>query len=530
MVEVITLIGLCLFSLTAAADTSSIARVAFGSCYKTKLIGVWPLIQETQPDQLILLGDNIYADKFQGFNSQGSVFKEGGPKEIQEQYDLLNNDTAFADMIDALGGWDNVIATYDDHDYGINNGDKTFEHRNSSMSLFWDFTKTPTDSPKRQQDSVYSSKVYTYRLPGAGSDGEGDGEVEVRYKIIVMDSRSNKDPMGTPNGDFLGEEQWEWLYGEMNDPTVDAIFLGSSILVLQENLIEEDWAEFPAARERLLKLVHTANQFTNVFMLSGDVHRADISQATCTHRTAEAETISSHMWEFTSSGLSHTASLASPYKQAGDRDSRSGIVRGERGQMVVPEVINWKRMAAYYFYMALGVHAYREKGSADTYQGLNFALMDVVRYDDLYSAFPTSKEKSISNGTSSQQEGQKGSNEQDREYDFGMILRVINGESDQIITRRVPLRRRSNITPADTGIAYPHITPLDIPESHFECAPVWGKVPWWRVQLIKVLIVALPLFTFGTPLIAILWFIIASIVHVVRIIGGKRRSKEDKLE
>ena len=98
--------------------------------------------------------------------------------------------------------------------------------------------------------------------------------------------------------------------------------------------------EFPAARERLLKLVTAASAYTNVLLLSGDVHRAEVSRATCTLSApapsaasvsggsnsgtgissgdsdgysanvsggvATAPIVAVDLWELTSSGLSHT--------------------------------------------------------------------------------------------------------------------------------------------------------------------------------------------------------------------------------
>ena len=110
----------------------------------------------------------------------------------------------------------------------------------------------------------------------------------------------------------------------------DLVLLGSSILVLSdEKLVEEMWDEFPDARRRLLKLIGLASLHTTIVLMSGDIHRSEISTATnqlvlpsllkdypvlsSLHfddsmlRVLEtAASTPVQLVEFTSSGLSHT--------------------------------------------------------------------------------------------------------------------------------------------------------------------------------------------------------------------------------
>lgn len=70
---------------------------------------------------------------------------------------------------------------------------------------------------------------------------------------------------------------------------VDLILLGSSIQVLPLNkLLEESWAAFPEARQRLLQLIASAE--VQVVLLSGDVHMAEVSRATCSVDTIRLNT------------------------------------------------------------------------------------------------------------------------------------------------------------------------------------------------------------------------------------------------
>jgi len=42
-----------------------------------------------------------------------------------------------------------ILGTWDDHDYGVNDGDSLFEHKDGMRSHFLDFLGEPVDSPRR---------------------------------------------------------------------------------------------------------------------------------------------------------------------------------------------------------------------------------------------------------------------------------------------------------------------------------------------------------------------------------------------
>ncbi len=98
-----------------------------------------------------------------------------------------------------------IIGTWDDHDYGINDGGKDFPKKKESKELMLSFLDVPAGDPMRKHEGVYSSHTY------------GSGKQKV--KVILLDTRYFRDPLKestapntryTPSdtGDFLGEEQW----------------------------------------------------------------------------------------------------------------------------------------------------------------------------------------------------------------------------------------------------------------------------------------------------------------------------------
>lgn len=100
-------------------------------------------------------------------------------------------------------------------------------------------------------------------------------------------------------------------------------------MLSDEKLVEETWDEFPDARRRLLKLIGLASLHTTIVLLSGDIHRSEISTATnrlvlpslledylvlsslhlddsMLRALETAASTPVQLVEFTSSGLSHT--------------------------------------------------------------------------------------------------------------------------------------------------------------------------------------------------------------------------------
>jgi alkaline phosphatase D len=98
-------------------------------------------------------------------------------------------------------------------------------------------------------------------------------------------------------GDVLGEAQWQWLEAELKNSDAPLFIINSSIQVLSEEHRFEKWANFPAARKRLLDLLTKLKK--NVLILSGDRHIAEFSKI-------NLPGLNYPLYDFTSSGLTHT--------------------------------------------------------------------------------------------------------------------------------------------------------------------------------------------------------------------------------
>lgn len=272
-------------------------RIAFGSCaHQNKPQPIWTPILADHPDMFVFLGDNIYADTDE-------------PAEIQACYDRLAQVPGFQQ----LRANTQVLATWDDHDYGQNDMGREYVSRHESRRIMLDFFGEPADSERRtRQDGIYTSYVH-------GAPGQ-------RVQIILLDLRWNRsslvelsDPaqrasriaeqMGpydvnlAPDAVLMGEAQWQWLEEQLQ-VEADVRIIGSSIQLLAEFTGWETWANYPHERTRFFELLKQY-QREPVVIISGDVHWCEYSEIRD----------SGWQWplmELTSSGLTETWTAISP--------------------------------------------------------------------------------------------------------------------------------------------------------------------------------------------------------------------------
>lgn len=230
------------------------------------------------------MGDNIYADT-----------EDIG--HMRALYDELKQHPGYAQLRNAV----QVVGTWDDHDYGVNDGGKEYPQRQASQAALLDFLDEPPNSPRRQRQGVYTSHDF----------GEGDRMV----RVVLLDTRYHRDPPG-PDGDVLGEAQWQWLQGELTQSPARAHVLVSSIQLVADDHPYEKWGHFPKARARLLALLDSAAP-RNLVVLSGDRHFAELSRLTLPSGRA--------LYDLTSSSLSRPK----PEAANGVNHQRIGEAYGE---------------------------------------------------------------------------------------------------------------------------------------------------------------------------------------------------------
>jgi len=253
--------------------------IAIGSCNRQDEPQViWPTIARQQPDLWVWLGDNIYGDT-QDMEVLATKYRK---QKFHPAY------ATFRAFVPVIGIWD-------DHDYGVNDGDKNYPRKEASKDLMMDFLDVAPDAAVRQREGAYQS--YTF-----GPKGK-------RVKIILLDGRYFRDPLqkstdgkrryvANKEGDLLGEAQWEWFESQLRDSEADVHIIGCGIQMISAEHGYEKWANFPRSRERLFELI-TKYELKHPLLISGDRHISELSMV-------ELPGLQYPLYDLTASGMTHT--------------------------------------------------------------------------------------------------------------------------------------------------------------------------------------------------------------------------------
>ena len=258
-----------------------ISKIGFGSCLnQNKPQDIWYKVIDEKPELFILLGDNIYGDT-------------KDMEVLQKKYDLFGSKPGFVELRKRT----KVIATWDDHDYGVNDGGKEYPKKEESKKIFLKFFEEPENSTRWKHKGIYTSYIF--------------GEQGNRLQIIVLDCRTFRDrlmrvrldldckgpyyKMPSKKKSFLGEEQWKWLEEEFKKPADLRLICASTQFLVDFNGWEA-WINMPHQRERMMKLIENTKA-NGTFFISGDLHYSELSRI--------KRDSCYYLYDLTSSGMTH---------------------------------------------------------------------------------------------------------------------------------------------------------------------------------------------------------------------------------
>jgi alkaline phosphatase D len=308
-------IGILIVFFSSPADTSAdmpgsnqvIRKIVFGSCIKQDLpTPIFYTMAGEFPDLILFLGDNIYAD------TEDMI-------EMRAKYDRLEANADFRRLRSKFP----IMATWDDHDFGVNDGGADFPQRGASEGEFMRFWDVPSQSPIRTRPGVYDAKIF-------GPEGQ-------RVQVIMLDTRYFRSPLkkgekrvggpyvadDSPTKTMLGEAQWTWLKQELEKPA-EVRLIGTSIQLLPEARGQEAWGNLPREREKLIRVVKETKA-GGIVLLSGDRHWAELS---CCR-----EQVPYPLYEITSSSFNQIHPRGTPTENRFRADERTyhrenyGVVR-----------------------------------------------------------------------------------------------------------------------------------------------------------------------------------------------------------
>ena len=255
--------------------------IAFGSCNNQVLENdLWKEIEKNNPNIWIWGGDIIYTD------TEDMSY-------MQQNYLKQKKDTTYSNFANNV----EILATWDDHDYGKNDGGAEYPKKNEAQQLFLDFLDVDKTDKRREQQGIYYAKDYKVNNNS--------------IKVILLDTRYFRTALSTdtitrkryiPNnygeGTMLGNKQWDWLNNQLKNSTANYNIIVSSIQFLSSEHGYESWGNMPHEVAKLENIIKTTKA-QNTIILSGDRHISEISKK-------EVEGLAYPLIDFTSSGLTHS--------------------------------------------------------------------------------------------------------------------------------------------------------------------------------------------------------------------------------
>jgi alkaline phosphatase D len=226
-------------------------RVAVASCMNDHFpenFGIWNTLAAKNPEYLLLIGDNVYADK----GSSGESISIN-PEKLWNRYIDVRLTLPLYFMEKLIP----IHAVWDDHDYGQKDGGEKFEYKENSKKIFESFFA---------QDLSSEDWVNGFGIGGKLSLGD--------FNLYFLDGRSFRSV--NQDGRHLGLDQEHWLVQNLQEelkPSFiikgDQFFGGYHEFDSFEGKHPTDFVNF------INKLKLTKTPF---IFLSGDRHMSEIMQ------------------------------------------------------------------------------------------------------------------------------------------------------------------------------------------------------------------------------------------------------------
>lgn len=161
-----------------------------------------------------------------------------------QSYDEVTNDHRYQKVAKKA----RILGTWDDHDYGLDNGYHTFQHKDFMRQLFLDFLQEPKDSPRRARPGgIYES----YFL-----------DKEQKVKLIILDNRYSADgpeddSVPEEEKSTLGSEQEKWVREEIQNSTAHFTIVAGGIQFIPDDRKQEHFF-----KKSLLNILSATNPKT----------------------------------------------------------------------------------------------------------------------------------------------------------------------------------------------------------------------------------------------------------------------------
>lgn len=158
---------------------------------------LWDNLKSHKPDYLFMLGDNVYGDLFKDYaeiteeHLWDRYFRSLRVFKIFQQEELTP-----------------VLAIWDDHDYGKNNSDSSYEKKDFTLFLFRTFFNQNKNTPVIKQGPG-TSFVFSVK----------------KHHFVFLDVRSFRSPNSMREGTYFSDEQVKWVKEQFSRNPTDSFWL-----------------------------------------------------------------------------------------------------------------------------------------------------------------------------------------------------------------------------------------------------------------------------------------------------------------
>lgn len=229
--------------------------------------GIFEKIADAKPDVMLWLGDNIYLREPDWSTRTGILHRYSHARATTELQRLLSACPHYA--------------IWDDHDYGPNDADRSFIHKELTLEAFELFWGNPS-----------------FGLPGMG--GITTAFQFNGIDFFLLDNRwfrSNYKVVGTEK-ELLGKQQIDWLIEALRYSRAPFKIVAVGGQFLSDLAVYENHANYAEEREYLLERLNETGT-PGVIFLSGDRHHTELSMLTLENGEV--------VYDFTVSPLTSTA-------------------------------------------------------------------------------------------------------------------------------------------------------------------------------------------------------------------------------
>jgi alkaline phosphatase D len=208
---------------------------------------VYQQVAAADPKFVLQIGD------FDHRNPQTLSGMRNMHRDVRGEYSIAGHD-----FLEQIASRFPVFHTWDDHDYGVNNGDKNWVGRSDALQAFDEYYPTP--------ERPNSAGIW-YKFSYANCE------------FFMLDVRSQRDPDTDPDGpeksmldgDNILNGQKQWLLDGLLASNARWKFLVSGVPFNPTSKPDDGWSAFETERSEIMRFI-VDNDIEGVILVSGDLH------------------------------------------------------------------------------------------------------------------------------------------------------------------------------------------------------------------------------------------------------------------